>query len=215
MSRGCEAYCTAAKLELHRIDGCPSLANSSIRKADIAAIARARREEAARAGENGGLGPRGAPPTPPARPALRRSQRAPQARVRAREVEAEEEEAAEVEVEEEEEVEEDYFNEQVPFRDIRVRDAPVADVPDSYAFLFRELAGQMLREIARSLREGNPESAAAATKALFDLPAATTDHTGKPLEGLDGGHTLGKILRSVLVSESIRAAADASRNRGS
>ena len=94
---GCEAYCTAAKLEFHRIDGCPSLANSSIRKADIAAMARARREEAVRAAVNGGLGPRGAPPTPPARPALRRSQRAPQSRVQSREDEAEEDEAVEVE----------------------------------------------------------------------------------------------------------------------
>ena len=124
-----------------------------------------------------------------------------------------EEEKQEEEEVEEDELEEDYFNGRTSFRDRGARDAPVVEVPESYAFLLRDLAGRTLRDIARSLGQGNSEAAHTAVTALFDLPAVVTDHSGRPLQGLDGGHTLTKLSRSVMVPDAIKAEAHASRNR--
>ena len=124
-----------------------------------------------------------------------------------------EEEEQEEEELEEDDMEEDYYNTRTSFRDRGARDAPVVEVPESYAFLLRDLAGRSLRAIARSLGEGNSEAAHTAVTALFDLPAVVTDHSGRPLQALDGGHTLTKLSRSVLVPDAIKAEAHASRNR--
>ena len=93
------------------------------------------------------------------------------------------EEKQEEEEVEEDELEEDYFNGRTSFRDRGARDAPVVEVPESYAFLLRDLAGRTLRDIAQSLGKGNNDAAHTAATALFDLPAVVTDHSGRPLQG--------------------------------
>ena len=52
-----------------------------------------------------------------------------------------EEEEQEEEELEEDDMEEDYYNTRTSFRDRGARDAPVVEVPKSYAFLLRDLAG--------------------------------------------------------------------------